>query len=143
MSLKSQKHADVILEWSLTKHCFDSESLTDKKKKREKKSQILNENLLKMTSLMNIGLLLDCCGIYYTDEQVEKLEKLVENFIEKIIREKTGAADTKSENLNVKEEEPENLTENDENFSQNFMSSDICDIELKEEDDQDQEYQGK
>ena len=89
-----------------------------------------------MTSLMNIGLLLDCCGIYYTDEQVEKLEKLVENFIEKIIREKTGAADTKSENLNVKEEEPESLTENDENFSQNFMSSDICDIELKEEDDQ-------
>ena len=46
-----------------------------------------------MTSLMNIGLLLDCCGIYYTDEQVEKLEKLVENFIEKIIREKHGDTD--------------------------------------------------
>ena len=40
----------------------------------------------------------------------------------------------------MKEEEPENLTENDENFSQNFMSSDICDIELKEEDEQ--EFQG-
>ena len=93
-----------------------------------------------MTSLMNIRLLLDCCGIYYEDEQIEKLEKLVENFIEKIIREKTGATDPKSENLNVKEEEPETLNENDENFSQNFMSSDICDIELKEEDDQ--EFQG-
>ena len=88
-----------------------------------------------MSSLMNIGLLLDCCGIYYTDEQLLKLEKLVENFVEKIIKDK-NSVDPKSEDLNVKEEQPENLTENDENFSKSFMSSDICDIELKEEDDQ-------
>ena len=25
-----------MFEWSLTKHCFDSESLTDKKKKKRK-----------------------------------------------------------------------------------------------------------
>ena len=34
---------------------------------------------------MNIGVLLDMCGIFYTEEQLTKLEKLVENFIQKIL----------------------------------------------------------
>ena len=81
---------------------------------------------------MNIGLLLDCCGIYYTDEQLLKLEKLVENFIEKIIRENRDKnSENPSENLNVKEELPENSSEC------NYMSTEICETELKEEQDQD------
>ena len=34
---------------------------------------------------MNIGILLDMCGIFYTEEQLMKLEKLIENFIQKLV----------------------------------------------------------
>ena len=100
--------------------------------------------LQRFAPIMNIGLLLDCCGIYYTDEQLLKLEKLVENFLEKILREnKTSDLSTKSENLDVKEEPGHENLLNSEN--DNFMSTDICDIELKEEEgiqEEDQEFHG-
>ena len=34
---------------------------------------------------MNIGILLDMCGIFYTEDQLMKLEKLIENFIQKLV----------------------------------------------------------
>ena len=34
---------------------------------------------------MNIGILLDMCGIFYTEEQLMKLEKLIENLFQKLV----------------------------------------------------------
>ena len=68
---------------------------------------------------MNIGLLLDMCGIFYTEEQLTKLEKLVENFIQKIL----GSNGCKIY---------ENYLQN-EDFKEDFL-----DISLKEELKQDE-----
>ena len=91
---------------------------------------------------MNIDTFLFICGISYSDEQITKLQNLVDNFIEKIVetkREYQNYNDFLAEDdHNTKNEEMSSLNPNeeknkDENNSKNHNYKDFLNIETKQE----------
>ena len=62
--------------------------------------------------MINIGNLLDACGIYYTDKQLSKLEKLVNDLLKKLsLQQFDSATDSKDKSsnedfVNIKELKP-------------------------------------
>ena len=57
---------------------------------------------------MNIGILLDMCGIFYTEEQLMKLEKLIENLFQKLVGSKNYEIVENHENSEIQTDDDQN-----------------------------------
>ena len=67
---------------------------------------------------MNIGILLDMCGIFYTEEQLMKLEKLIENFIQKLV----GPKSYEIENSEIQTDDDQNEDFKEESEDQGYRN---------------------
>ena len=67
---------------------------------------------------MNIGILLDMCGIFYTEDQLMKLEKLIENFIQKLV----GPKSYEIENSEIQTDDDQNEDFKEESEDQGYRN---------------------
>ena len=106
---KCEQNVTVTQRCQFTQHIKTERHLRNSKMKKTRQTPppSVQDNYKSINQIfvnfnVNIGILLDMCGILYTDDQLMKLEKLLENFIQKIIGSRNN------ENEKLKEEFEEN-----------------------------------
>ena len=71
---------------------------------------------------MNIGILLDMCGIFYTEEQLMKLEKLIENLFQKLVGSKNYEIVENHENSEIQTDDDQNDDFKEESEDQGYRN---------------------